>query len=197
MVLRLVSHPSRTQGCGSRKFNGVRLGGAEGCAERPSGMSSVGGSVAVNRSTLFVLDSAAIEDLKPANHPWLGAQTESPMILNITRSDFADVTVLVLDGDVTLGENHAHLREQIFGLLEDGRRKFILDYGAVRYQDSAGNGALVASYTSVRNLGGDLVLAGLQHRIFEMFQVNKLSAVFKIFATTNDALDHFGSNSKS
>jgi anti-anti-sigma factor len=155
------------------------------------------GSVTVNRSTLFVLDSAPIEDLKPTNHPWLGARTESPVSLGITRSDFGDVTVLVLNGNVTLGENHAYLREQIFGLLKDGRRKFILDYGAVCYQDSAGNGALAESWTNVRNLGGELVLAGLQHRIIEMFKVNRFYTVFKIFATTNDALDHFGVNSKS
>jgi anti-anti-sigma factor len=119
------------------------------------------------------------------------------MSLKITRSDFEDVTVLVLDGDITLGENHALLREQIRGLLEDGRRKFILDYGAVRYQDSAGNGALVASWIAVRNLGGELVMAGLQHRILEVFQLGRFDKIFVIFATVADALKHFGLEPKN
>jgi anti-sigma B factor antagonist len=144
-----------------------------------------------------VLDSAQIEDLKAISHPRLGGRTESPVGLKITRSDFGDVTILVLDGNVTLGENHAYLKNQIIGLLEEGRRKFILDYSAVRFQDSAGNGSLVASWQRVRNLGGELVLAGLQQRIREMFEVSKLSVVFKIFATMNDAIHHFGVNSKS
>jgi anti-sigma B factor antagonist len=155
-----------------------------------------GGLVTVIRTSLFVLDSAAIEGRKPENHPWRVARAESAVSLGITRSDFGDVTVLVLDGNVTLGANHVFLREQIFGMLEDGRRKFILDYSAVQFQDSAGNGALAASWAKVRNSGGELVLAGLQHRMIDMFQVTKLNAVFKIFATANDALDHFGVDAK-
>jgi anti-sigma B factor antagonist len=122
-------------------------------------------------------------------HEW------SPLVsLGITRSDFGDVTVLVLNGNVTLGENHVFLKKEISRLLEDGRRKFVLDYSAVRYQDSAGNGALVESFTNIRNKRGELVLVGLQPNIFAMFQITKLYPVFKIFATSSSALDHFKVN---
>lgn len=151
----------------------------------------------VNRSTVVVLDSAPIKGMRAARHSWLGERTESSVSLKITRRDFGDVTVLALDGNVTLGQNHALLRQQMLGLLGDGRRKFILDYSAVRYQDSAGNAALVEFYMKVRNSGGEFVLAGLQHRILELFQLTKLYEVFKIFATAKDAFDHFGINSKS
>jgi hypothetical protein len=40
-TLRLNPHPSKTEECGTRKFNGVRLGGVVGYITHPEAMSAV------------------------------------------------------------------------------------------------------------------------------------------------------------
>jgi len=118
------------------------------------------------------------------------------MALSIARKDFGDVTVLELDGHLTLGESTRLFMESVQDLLRVGRRRFIVDYSNISYVDSMGNQAIVRAYVTARNAGGDVVIVGLKGRAADAFALTRLNKVFEVFPTISDALGHFGVGEK-
>jgi anti-sigma B factor antagonist len=72
--------------------------------------------------------------------------------------------------------------------LEKGFLKIVLDMKSVKYIDSSGVGELVASFTTVKNKGGQLILASLNNKILDLLQLTALITVFDICKTTEEAL---------
>jgi anti-sigma B factor antagonist len=92
---------------------------------------------------------------------------------DITISDrqAGDVTILDLDGKVTIGEGSVALRTAIRRVLGEGKNKILLNLGGVGYIDSSGIGELVSSFTAVNKEGGTLKLLNLTQKIQDVFDV--------------------------
>lgn len=120
-------------------------------------------------------------------------------MLRISRRDYGDITVLELDGGMTMGNlcDRPSFREAIDDLIRSHRSKIVLLYSGVPYQDSMGNGEIVSAFTRVRNAGGTLVFVGLTEKINDLFNITKLIIVFTVFETLDEALSHFGYNPDS
>ena len=117
------------------------------------------------------------------------------MALNIEEKDVNGVTVLELNGRVTLGEGSSLLRTKLKDLLSQGKTRLVLDLAEVSYVDSAGLGTLVAGYTSAQNQGANLKLANLTKRFHEQLSITKLVTVFDVYDTVQDAVKSFESAS--
>ena len=91
-----------------------------------------------------------------------------------------DVTVLDLKGQMTLGEGDEMLKDKCNSIMASGRRKLVLNLGAVPYIDSAGLGEIVRSYTLVSRLGGKMWLSYPTKRISDLLSITKLEGVFGI-----------------
>lgn len=113
------------------------------------------------------------------------------MALHIVEKDTNGVTVLSLSGRVTLGDESGQLRNTIKQLLAQGKKRLVLDLTDVSYVDSAGLGTLVAAYTSARNEGGEVRLAGITKNFSELLNVTKLLTVFNVHDNVPDALKAF------
>jgi anti-sigma B factor antagonist len=113
------------------------------------------------------------------------------MELYIVTKDVGGVTVLALAGRVTLGEESSQLRSKIKELLTQGKKRLVLDLSQVSYVDSAGLGTLVAAYTSARNEGGEIRLAGVTKNFGELLNITKLVTIFSVYDTVEDALKAF------
>jgi anti-sigma B factor antagonist len=113
------------------------------------------------------------------------------MPLRATHRDVGLVTVVDLSGRITLGEGSALLRKTIRGLLEDQRKKILLNLADVDYIDSSGIGELVSGFTGVKNQGGDLKLLQLTKRVRDLLQITKLYTVFDVFTDENSAVHSF------
>jgi anti-sigma B factor antagonist len=94
-------------------------------------------------------------------------------------------------GKITLGEGSAILRKMIRELVENGRRKILLDLGDVDYIDSSGIGEMVAAYTTVRNAQGELKLVHLTRRVHDILQITRLYTVFDVQGYEASALRSF------
>jgi len=90
------------------------------------------------------------------------------------------VTVVDLNGRITLGEGSVVLRDQVRELLGKGQKKILLNMGEVSYIDSSGIGELVSAFTTVRNQGGELKLLNLTKKVHDLLQITKLYTVFDI-----------------
>ena len=108
--------------------------------------------------------------------------------INISERQAGDVTVLDLDGKVTIGEGSVALRNAIRRLLGEGKNKILLNLGGVGYIDSSGIGELVSSYTAVNKEGGVLKLLNLTQKIQDLLAITKLLTVFDVYESEADAL---------
>lgn len=111
--------------------------------------------------------------------------------LHVVRN--LDVTIMEFSGRVSLGAGTECYGDAVRDAVWDGQRKLALDYGGISYQDSSGNGAMVAAFTIVANSGGELVLFDLTKRIRDMLQVTRLGSVFRVFDSRDSALAYFDS----
>ena len=111
--------------------------------------------------------------------------------LNIQERESGDVTILDMDGKVTIGEGSVALRSAIRGLLEKGRKKILLNLSGVGYIDSSGIGELVASFTAINKEGGQLKLLNLTQKLQDLLAITKLLTVFDVYETEEDALGSY------
>jgi anti-sigma B factor antagonist len=113
------------------------------------------------------------------------------MALKITTHEVDGVTVVALDGNVVLGEETSALREKMKSLLDEGKKKLVLDMKNVTFIDSAGLGALVGVHHSAKTRGASLKLANLGSKFKELLQITKLLTVFEVANTEADAIASF------
>ena len=108
--------------------------------------------------------------------------------LNIAERRVGDITIIDLDGKVTIGETNRQLHEKLKSIVMDGRNKIILNLRQVKFIDSSGLGEIVAGYSTLKAHGGSLVLANIPDRVVDLMTITKLYTVFDIFESESDAL---------
>ncbi len=111
--------------------------------------------------------------------------------LNLTERQAGDVTILDMNGKVTLGEGSVALRTAVRRLLGEGKKKILLNLGSVGYIDSSGIGELVSSFTAVNKENGTLKLLNLTQKIQDLLAITKLLTVFDVYDSESDALSSF------
>jgi len=108
---------------------------------------------------------------------------------NVTTD--GDVTIVWLEGKITLGDGSGGLRETVRKVLENGAKKVLVDLGGVSYIDSAGLGELVGCYAAAENRGASMKLLHLQKRVEGLMQITKLTTLFEVFEDEGQALRSF------
>ena len=111
--------------------------------------------------------------------------------LNMKERQAGDVTVLDMDGKITIGDGSVALRGAIKRLLDEGKKKVLLNLAGVGYIDSSGIGELVSSYTSINNAGGQLKLLRLTQKLQDLLTITKLLTVFDVYDSEADALTSY------
>ena len=111
--------------------------------------------------------------------------------LNISERHVGDVTILDMDGKITIGEGSVALRTAIRRLLEEGKKKILLNLAKVGYIDSSGIGELVSSYTAINKESGELKLLNLTQKLQDLLTITKLLTVFDVYESDEEALASF------
>src|SRR5437868_12044239 len=111
--------------------------------------------------------------------------------LNIRERQAGDVTILDLEGKITIGEGSVSLRSAICRLIEEGKKKILLNLAGVGYVDSSGIGELVSSYTTINREGGQLKLLKLTQKITDLLTITRLLTVFDVYDDEAEALNSF------
>ena len=111
--------------------------------------------------------------------------------LNMKERQAGDVTVLDMDGKITIGDGSVALRGAVKRLLEEGKKKVLLNLAGVGYIDSSGIGELVSSYTSINNANGQLKLLNLTQKLQDLLTITKLLTVFDVYDSEADALNSY------
>ena len=112
--------------------------------------------------------------------------------MQIQERTAGDVTVITVSGDITLNKGgDVLLKDKVQSLLQQGRKKILLDLGAVSYVDSAGLGQLVQVHATTTNHGGALKLLNVTKRLKDLLVVTKLLTVFDAYDSEAEATASF------
>jgi anti-sigma B factor antagonist len=118
-------------------------------------------------------------------------QLEEDATMDIKERVVEGVSVLDISGKIVLGEGDIQIKDRIKDLLSDGQRRILLNLGDVSYIDSAGLGALISGYTTVKREGGQLKLVNLTKRIKDLLAITKLITVFDTYESEKEATDSY------
>ena len=111
--------------------------------------------------------------------------------LEVKERQAGDVTILDMNGSVRMGEGSISLRNAIRRLVDEGKKKILLNLARVNYIDSSGIGELIANYTTASREGGQLKLLNHTDKIQNLLVITKLLTVFDVYENEADALNSF------
>ena len=113
------------------------------------------------------------------------------MPLKASSRQVGEVTVIDLDGRITLSDGSAMVRDLIRENLNKGHKQLVLNLAAISYLDSTGLGELVSGYRFVKSQGGELKLLNLNKKVSDLLQVTKLYTVFDVHNDETQAVASF------
>jgi anti-sigma B factor antagonist len=99
-----------------------------------------------------------------------------------------DAAVLTLEGKLMGDPDTPKVHERVKELTKAGIRDVIVDLELLAWLNSAGLGILIASMTTARRAGGDLVLANVHGKSYELIGMTHLDQVFTSFDSVEKAL---------
>jgi len=100
--------------------------------------------------------------------------------MTLLKHQHEDILIIAPGEKVSITEGGDELSRAVQEGLAAGARKVLFDFTAVEFIDSLGVGQIVASYTSIKNKGGHLILCGLQPRILLVLKMASLHLVLDI-----------------
>ena len=112
--------------------------------------------------------------------------------MHISERTVGDVVIVDVSGRVTLGDGgDVVLKDKMQSLVQQGRKKVLLNLADVSYVDSAGLGEIVQSYATVMKNGGALKLLNVTKRLKDLLSITKLLTVFECFDSEAEAITSF------
>ncbi len=101
------------------------------------------------------------------------------------------IGLIEVRGSLVGGEETADLRRAVAGFVEKEYGKLIVDLSKVTYLNSTAIGVLVAAHTTYSRRGWQIKLCGVNKNINNIFVITKLTLVFDVHDTREDAVKSF------
>ena len=111
--------------------------------------------------------------------------------MRIQSKEIDGITILQLQGKLMGGPDADTFRKTIYGLLENGKKKVVVDLKGVKWVNSTGVGILISGYTTLRKSGGDMKLAHVSEKIQSILYVTKLNLIFECYDSNDEAIASF------
>ena len=101
------------------------------------------------------------------------------------------VGVIEVKGSLVGGEETDELRNAVADYVEQGTKKLVIDLSKVTYLNSTAIGVLVSAHTTFSSNKGFVKLCGVNKNINNIFVITKLTLVFDVVETRDDAIKAF------
>ena len=108
--------------------------------------------------------------------------------MRVTTRTRGDVTIVDLNGKITIGAGDIALRNAVHQAIESGTTKVLINLHEVSTIDSSGVGELVSAYTTATNRGIRLKLVNLPDKVADILTVTQLITVFDVYDSEDDAI---------
>lgn len=107
------------------------------------------------------------------------------MSMNVSQQN--GITILALSGKIMGGPEAGEINDQINSLIDQGRKRIIIDLKEVEWMNSSGLGILIGAITTLKNNNGSLSLVHVSDRIENLLKITKLFSVFSIYPDVETA----------
>jgi len=112
------------------------------------------------------------------------------MGMEVTSMQTRGIEVVAISGKIVGSAQASQEFNDLFrSLVANGKRKFVIDLTETPWTNSLGIGMLMVAYASVKNHGGEVVLANATERIRDLLRVTRLYQVFEVFDTLEAAVE--------
>lgn len=111
--------------------------------------------------------------------------------MNILTRKEEGVSILDLDGKLTIGVGDVQLRDELVGLLGKGVKKILLNMQKVKNMDSSGLGELVRAKATATANDATIKLLHVEDKVEEVLEMTRLIGVFDTFSDEIDAIASF------
>lgn len=101
------------------------------------------------------------------------------------------ITILTPKGYLTGGEETEELEKAIRQLSEEGNKYLVINLSETQHLNSTALGVLISAHSNYVRRGGQMKLAAVDKRIENIFVITKLSLVFDVTATEEQAIASF------
>ena len=108
----------------------------------------------------------------------------------LQRKVIQDISVIDINGDIDFREM-IRIKDVIGSLIEKERIKVVLNLKAVDHINYLSIGVLVERLRILRNLNGDLKLAGMNSYVRDIFRVVGMDQFFEGYTSLEDAIESF------
>ncbi|MCX7020076.1 MAG: STAS domain-containing protein [bacterium] len=99
--------------------------------------------------------------------------------------------VINLPGSRMRAEENEIVRGTLFGHIDRGENRLVIDFATVDFVDSSFLGLLVIALKRATANGGDIKLCNLGKSVRSIFQLLRLHRVFDIYETVDSAVEAF------
>lgn len=111
--------------------------------------------------------------------------------MKVTAYEKSGISVVEPSGKLMGGMDTGELDEKLYALLGRNQLKVVLDLGKTDWMNSSGIAILIHHWKKFNDAGGHLRLANLTNRIEKIMVIAKLTTVFEVFDTLDDAINSF------
>jgi len=101
------------------------------------------------------------------------------------------VSIIEPSGKLMGGADTGELDEKLYALLGRGQMKVIVDLGQDEWMNSSGIAILIHHWKKFNDAGGQLKLANLTKKIEKIMVIAKLTTVFDVFDSLDEAVASF------
>ena len=102
-----------------------------------------------------------------------------------------NIGLIEANGSLVGGDETVELRQAVAGFLDRGYERLIIDLSNVTYLNSTAIGVLVSAHTSYSRRGWQVKLCGVNKNITNIFVITKLTLVFDVLETRDQAVKSF------
>ena len=99
-----------------------------------------------------------------------------------------NVGVIKIRGTLKDPDETAAVRHIIAGLIKEHIKKFVIDLSRVKWINSTGLGMLMACYSSVQNIDGEIGLVKISDKVLKIMSITRVDTLFDHFDSIKDAV---------
>ncbi|MDH4223036.1 MAG: STAS domain-containing protein [candidate division Zixibacteria bacterium] len=111
--------------------------------------------------------------------------------MKLTAREDRGIMILEPKGKIMGGPDATVLHDKLHELINQGKKKVVIDLAKVDWMNSTGLGILISGLTTMRNNGGELKLCNVTEKIQSLLTITKLITIFETFDTIEQAVASF------
>ena len=111
--------------------------------------------------------------------------------MEVTKRQVGDVSILDLEGKLTIGSGDVALRGAMLAEIEDGHKKILINLQDVKVIDSSGLGELIRCRATAATSGAEIKLLHVNLKARKLLTMARLVGVFDMFDDEEMAIASF------